>query len=281
MIIICLAVLGLVFGSFVNALVWRLHEQDKNASRVKPTGKKTPSQAELSILNGRSMCPNCHHILAAKDLVPVMSWVLLKGRCRYCHKPIAWQYPLVELTTAVLFVALYLAHGSMAGQYDWVTLACWFISAVLLVALSVYDIRWRLLPTRLVYSLVGVALLTVFVQWLEHHALSALWEPALGAAFLYVLFRILFEVSKGTWLGYGDVRLVVALGLLAGTPLRAFMLLFFASLIGTLAALPGLVAKRTTMTAQIPFGPYLIVGLLLVQLWGASLHSIYRGIIGY
>lgn len=280
MIIILLAVVGLIFGSFVDALVWRLHEQDKNVPQVKHTGKKRPSRIELSMLHGRSMCPNCYHTLAAKDLVPVLSWLSLRGKCRYCHAPISWQSPLMEVTTAALFVGLYLCQG-VVGVYSWVLLVLWLAATVLLVALSIYDIRWRLLPTRLVYGLVGLAALTVFVQWLQYHSVSTLLQPVLGAAILYALFRGLFEVSKGAWLGYGDVRLVVALGLLAGTPLRAFMLLFFASLIGTFAALPGLLTKRTTMTAQIPFGPYLIAGLLLVQLWGASLLSIYRGIIGY
>lgn len=275
-----LAVIGLIFGSFVNALVWRLHERGKQTTWAKKTGVRPLSQEELSILRGRSMCPNCHHILAARDLVPVLSWLFLKGRCRYCRKPIAWQYPLVELVTAVIFVALYVAHRSL-GVYSWIILALWLAAAVIMVALAVYDIRWRLLPNRLVYSLVGVACLIVVVQWLESRTLSTLWLPVFAAALLYGLFRGLYEVSKGAWLGYGDVRLAMALGLLAATPLRAFMLLFFASLVGTVAALPGLFRKQLKLTAQIPFGPYLILGLLIVQLWGTALLSIYRRIIGY
>lgn len=281
MIVVLFAGLGLVFGSFINALVWRLHEQDKNAARLKKSAKAAIPQMDLSIVHGRSMCPNCHHTLAAKDLVPVISWVSLRGKCRYCHKPIAWQYPLVELTTMILFIVLYAMNGTTTGIYGWLTLSLWLIATILLVALSVYDIRWRLLPTRLVYSVVGIGVLVVVVHWLASHSVSLLWEPAVAAALLYALFRGLYEVSKGAWLGYGDVRLVVALGLLAGTPLRAFMVLFFASLIGTCLALPGLFMKRMSMTAQIPFGPYLIAGLFVVQLWGASLLSLYRGIIGY
>src|SRR5665213_2769212 len=97
MIIALLALLGLVFGSFVNALVWRLHEQEVLLEKRKKPSKK--QLEKLSILNGRSMCPHCKHELAIKDLVPLFSWIALKGKCRYCGKPISWQYPVVELLT--------------------------------------------------------------------------------------------------------------------------------------------------------------------------------------
>src|SRR4051812_13278636 len=98
MIIAVLIVFGLCLGSFVNALVWRVHEQE---AAKKPNKK-------LSVLNGRSMCPHCEHELAAKDLIPVLSWLSLGGKCRYCHKPISKQYPLVELLTALLVVGSYI-----------------------------------------------------------------------------------------------------------------------------------------------------------------------------
>src|SRR3989344_6490262 len=134
MIVAILIVLGLAFGSFVNALVWRLHEQEERAKskeqrRKKGKAKNTAklsshtsvlSSKDLSILKGRSMCPSCKHGLAAKDLVPVLSWLTLRGKCRYCHKPISIQYPLVELITATLFVISYLlwpdvAHATLAA----------------------------------------------------------------------------------------------------------------------------------------------------------------------
>src|SRR5665213_1631023 len=104
MIIVVLIVVGICLGSFVNALVWRIHEQ------AKETRRKKPDQAylkQLSISRGRSMCSACHHELAVKDLVPVLSWLSLGGKCRYCRKPIP-DNPLVELATSLLFVASYL-----------------------------------------------------------------------------------------------------------------------------------------------------------------------------
>src|SRR5476651_645529 len=136
MIIVVLVVFGLCLGSFVNALVWRLHEQDKKQAK------------NLSILNGRSMCPNCKHELAAKDLVPVLSWLSLRGKCRYCGKPISVQYPLVEMVTSGLFVASYLwwpevLHGAQVAAFG-----LWLALLVGLMALLVYDLRWFLLPNR-------------------------------------------------------------------------------------------------------------------------------------
>src|ERR1700677_3953472 len=105
MIIFILAIVGLCLGSFVNALVWRLHGQ------AAEKGKKKPNQdylSQLSVAKGRSMCPHCKHQLANRDLIPLLSWLSLKGKCRYCAKAISPQYPLVELITALLFIASYI-----------------------------------------------------------------------------------------------------------------------------------------------------------------------------
>src|ERR1700712_4728549 len=104
--IFLLVVLGLIFGSFVNAFVWRLHERESLLQKKRKPTKKQLS--ELSILHGRSMCVHCHHELAAKDLVPLFSWLWLRGKCRYCHKPIQ-DSPLIEAVLPVLFIVSYLA----------------------------------------------------------------------------------------------------------------------------------------------------------------------------
>ena len=115
MIIVLLVVLGLCLGSFVNALIWRLHEQ------ATATGKKKPDKkylARLSITKGRSMCSRCHHELAVKDLIPVFSWLSLGGKCRYCRKPIA-DNPLIEICMPLLFVASYIWWPvALAGWQD-------------------------------------------------------------------------------------------------------------------------------------------------------------------
>src|SRR5579862_3972601 len=144
LIITLLAVAGLAAGSFVNALVWRLHEN------TKPKAKKHSSK--LSIVNGRSICPSCRHKLAWYDLIPIFSWLALKGECRYCQKPISLQYPLVELTGGLVFAGSYAFWPQIVHQNgQWLLLAAWLAASVGLLALAVYDLRWMLLPNRIIY----------------------------------------------------------------------------------------------------------------------------------
>lgn len=273
MIIALLGVLGLIFGSFVNALVWRLHEQEALAGKK---GKKAAQRREeLSISRGRSMCPHCGHELAAKDLVPVLSWLWLRGKCRYCHAKIQ-DNPLAEVATGVLFALSYAVwplgfHG--VGLFQFVL---WLVFVVGFVALAVYDLRWMLLPNRIVFPLMALAALQTLVAALWLRAWPQLYEPLLGAALIFGLFWGLYQVSKGAWIGGGDVKLAAVLGLLAGTPFRSFLLLFFASLIGTLVSLPLLSKGKKGLGVHIPFGPYLLLATIIVVLYGASIAGWYQ-----
>jgi prepilin signal peptidase PulO-like enzyme (type II secretory pathway) len=295
MIIVVFGLLGVIFGSFANACVWRLHElsvipaTETNSGQA-PAGiqknkkQKTKNQKQLtaddlSILKGRSMCPNCHHELAAKDLVPLGSWLSLRGKCRYCHAPISAQYPLVELATGLLFAVSYAAwplalHG--VGQF---TFVAWLLFIVFFVILAVYDLRWFLLPDKLVWPLVGLALAQVGVVAVWVHTFSALWQPLAAAAIIFSLFWVLFQVSDGNWIGGGDVKLVLALGLLAGTPLRAFLVIFLASLLGTLVSIPLLARGKAGLKLHIPFGPYLLAATILVVLYGTHITNWYQNLI--
>jgi prepilin signal peptidase PulO-like enzyme (type II secretory pathway) len=277
MIIVALGLLGLIFGSFVNALVWRLHEQDALV------GKKGEAVAKrrqaLSIAKGRSMCPHCSHELAAKDLVPVLSWLSLRGKCRYCHVPISGQYPLVELLTGALFVLSYAAwplelHG--VGLFRFVL---WLVLMVGFMALMVYDVRWMLLPDRIVLSLTLLAALQTTVVALSQANWAELYLPLFSATIIFGLFWGLFQVSKGGWIGGGDVKLAIVLGLLAGTPLRAFLVIFFASLIGTLASVPLFVRGKQGLKMHIPFGPYLLLATIVVVLYGTPIVNWYQNLV--
>lgn len=277
MIIAVLIVLGLIFGSFVNALVWRLRQQERAGQKPKAESRKLKEQ--YSILKGRSMCPHCHHELAARDLVPVLSWLTLGGKCRYCRKPISWQYPLVELLTAGLFVWSYLAwplgmHG--VGLFQ---LIIWLVFVVAFVALAVYDLRWFLLPNRIVLPLIVLAAIEVVVVALWRQSWADLWQPAVGMVIIAGLFWGLFQVSQGAWIGGGDVKLAIALGLIAASPLRALLLLFISSLLGTLGSLPQLGRGRQGLRARIPYGPYLLAAAVIVQLYGAHIISWYQNLL--
>lgn len=269
MIMIIVTVVGLCAGSFVNALVWRLHQQQKK-------GRASPKDTKrLSILKGRSMCPDCHHELAWQDLLPVVSWLLLGGKCRYCHRSISWQYPAVELATAGLFVLSFVLWTSLQQPEHILTFVSWLLILTGLIALLVYDARWLLLPNKIMYPLMLIAFATVLLQGVAfgnyQHIISSIWGALIGGG----LFYFLFLVSGGRWIGGGDPKLGALLGLVLGSPGKSVALIFGASLLGTLVALPFMLTRRLKVTSKIPLGPFLIVTAIVLQLVGTSLVSWY------
>ena len=274
MIIGGLIVLGLCFGSFVNALVWRLHEQAAENGKKKPDKKYL---AQLSIKKGRSMCPHCKHELAAKDLLPVLSWLSLRGKCRYCGKPVSVQYPLVELATAGLFAASYIWWPTAFDASQMALFGLWLVMLVGLMALLVYDLRWQLLPDRIMYPLGVVAgLMAVIIIISAHKSLVALLNIVLAVIIGGGLFYLIFQVSQGKWIGGGDVKLGWLLGLVLGTPARAALLIFSAALLGSFVSLPLLATKRLKGNSIIAFGPFLIIAAIIVQLFGHSILFWYQ-----
>ena len=274
MIIVVFALLGLVFGSFVNAFVWRLHEQELLRGKKKQPTKKQLD--EFSILKGRSMCPDCKHELSSKDLVPLFSWLLLRGKCRYCSKPISWQYPLVEVSTAALFAVSYAFWPQpFESGLQMVIFAIWLIFMVMFMALAVYDLRWFLLPDRVVFPLMALGALEAVLVAISTHDAASLLKAALGALVISGTFWTLFQVSAGKWIGGGDVKLAVVLGLLAGTPLKALLIVFVSSIIGTVCSLPILLKGKKAMKVQVPFGPFLLAATVVVVLFGSSIIDWY------
>jgi prepilin signal peptidase PulO-like enzyme (type II secretory pathway) len=148
------------------------------------------------------------------------------------------------------------------------------------VALTVYDIHWQELPDRIVWPLVVLAFAqTVFLMVAKQSDWHVFLWAALGVAVISGLFWLLFEVSKGNWIGFGDVKLGIVLGLLAGTPLAAMLVIFFASVLGTLASVPTLLKAKNKMQLHIPFGPFLISGLVIVYFFGSTIIDWYAGLI--
>lgn len=258
MIIAILIVVGLCLGSFVNALVWRVH-------------------GKLPIGKDRSMCPKCRHKLAPSDLVPVLSWVFLRGKCRYCGKSISVQYPLVELAMAGLSVASYVWWPNAFDAAQWVVFVLWIGLLTGLLALLVYDLRWLTLPNRIIYPLYLIALAqAVITAATADHVFTAVVNDVLAIAVGGGVFYVLFQASKGKWIGGGDVRLGWLLGLVVGTPGRAVMFIFFGSLLGSLASVPLLMSGRLKRSSNIPFGPFLIAGAMITVLFGAGISHWYR-----
>jgi prepilin signal peptidase PulO-like enzyme (type II secretory pathway) len=271
-IVIVLFIAGLALGSFVNALVWRLHEQSK----------KKKADKRLSVISGRSMCVHCRHVLAWYDLIPLLSWLSLSGRCRYCKKPISAQYPLVELVSGLVFAGSYVFWPSTVHLHgQWLLLSVWLACSIGLLALAVYDLRWMLLPNKIIYPTLAAAFagrLTYLLAY-EDRRLHALIMWTLSVIISSGLFFILFTVSKGRWIGYGDVRLGFITGTLLADPQKSLAMLFVASLIGSLVVVPALVAKKKTLASRLPFGPFLITATAILVVFGDSLLDWYKGLI--
>jgi leader peptidase (prepilin peptidase)/N-methyltransferase len=245
------ALLGLCVGSFLNVVIWRVPRH-------------------LSVVRPRSSCPGCDTVLAGRELVPVVSWLALRGRCRWCGRPIAWRYPAVELGTALLFTLLAIRFPSP------VTLVAYAVLAAALVALSAIDLELMVLPRRLigVTGAAGVVLLTAaaLVAGEPDRLLGALVGVGAGLA---IVGGIHFVAPRS--MGFGDVRLAALIGGYLGWLGLPHVLvgLFLAFLAGTVVG-TGLVASgRLRRGSAVPFGPFLACGALgavlvgepLVRLW--------------
>lgn len=252
-----LVVLSLCFGSFVNALVWRL----KN---------------KRDFVSERSECVHCHHILAWYDLIPLISWTILKGKCRYCHKKID-DSPLTELAVAVVFVISYIWWPLGFTIAGCVLFALWLTALVILVALFIYDMRWSLLPNVLVFPLIaiGVAWVVVYYMFVAFTPpLSAFIEILYSLASVAGLYGAIYVVSRGQWIGFGDVKLGVFMGLVLGWRGGLFAVIL-ANLMAFLVVVPGMLSGKMTRKSRVPFGPFLILATFVALLFGDQLIRAY------
>lgn len=262
---------GLGLGSFVNALVWRLHESNRKKSRF--------SKEQLSIVAGRSMCTKCGYQLRALDLVPVFSWLVLKGRCRHCKKPISWQYPVVEvLFTVGLLVSYMFWPLNSVGWLLYLQFSVWASLLVVMAALFIYDLRWMILPTILVRLATVFSVLLTAVYVLQGNNISIISSILIGSVLLGGLFWIIYQISDGKWIGGGDVRLGFAIGLLLGWQ-KTILCIALAAYIGTIIILVTFLLRKFTLKMKLPFGPLLIAGWYVSFIWGQQIIDWYLSIV--
>jgi prepilin signal peptidase PulO-like enzyme (type II secretory pathway) len=280
-----LVLFGLCLGSFAGATVWRLRahqlETDKKAgeeydkkeyaSLKKLLGKKTAQD--------RSRCLHCGYELKWYDLIPLVSWLSLKGKCRSCKKSIGYFEPIMELGTAAFFVVSYAFWPfPLTTPFEIAHLGIWLIAGVIMAVLWAYDAKWYLLPDRysLALTIAGVAAVLV-----STHTIDGLLSVLGAVAIMAGLYGVLFFVSKGRWVGFGDVKLGLGLGLLLGDWMTAFLALFLANFIGCLIVIPLLAMKKLKRNSRVPFGPLLIVGTIIAFLWGQQLLNWYLGFLSF
>ncbi len=257
--------IGLSVGSFINAFTWRYYL--KNVTDLKHFFKKPVDKKDLSIVSGRSMCPNCQHKLAYFDLIPLLSWTLLKGKCRYCHTRISIQYPLVEIFSAAVSVVYLLFWPSISNTRQLMSFILIILIVYGLISLLVFDFKWYILPSNIIYFLFFLGIFYVTLNISKINIASLILSTIIGGG----LFYFLHIFSSGKWIGGGDVRLGFLLGFILGNFSLAIMLIFLASLIGSVFSILLISLRRVSIKSSIPFGPFLIISFMIVQLFGKTI----------
>jgi len=257
-----LIILGLALGSYLNATVWRLGEGRKVV-------KKQKAQK-------RSICEHCHHKLGVLDLIPVFSWLSLGGKCRYCKRPISWQHPFVETLTAILFALSWLFWPvEISGSQQWITFSLWLAFLVGLIALAIYDIKYLEIHNKIVYPMIAAVMLWRFSEAIFYGGGGEIMkEFSLGLAVGGGFFLLLFYVSKEKWIGGGDVKLGFFLGAWLG-PLYALVALLVGFYSAFIVIVPLMLIKKITRKQPVPFGPFLILGIIVATFWAPQLVDWY------
>ncbi|USN96452.1 MAG: prepilin peptidase [Candidatus Nomurabacteria bacterium] len=278
-----LGLLGLFFGSFAGASVWRLRARQLriDISEGEKVGKKALQEVtkikKRSALEDRSVCLHCGHQLKWYDLIPIISWLSLQGRCRYCRVAIGWFEPAIELGVAAFFVVSYLFWPSqLVSITDITQFIIWLIAGVGLAILFVYDMRWFLLPNSVVFPLLGLGIINVLVVLADRQfAWSEIIGIFYGCAILSGLYYLIYILSRYKWVGFGDVKLGLVLALLLADWRLSALALFLANLIGTIIYLPLMARGSVKRRTHIPFGPLLIGGWFIAGLFGTYIIAWY------
>ncbi len=248
---------GLLIGSFLNVVILRIN-----------TGR--------SIVIGRSKCARCNRELAWYELVPVFSFLGLRGKCRTCKQPISFQYALVELATAIIFVVAY-TQIVVAGGFTATAIISYIftlIIASLLMVITIYDLRHKIIPDMVVYPFIVLAIGSIVWRAVTVPYFH-IWGALLGGTLVALPFFLLWYFSKGRLMGFGDVKLMLGIGWLVGLT-AGFAVLVLGFWIGGIVGLFLLaLTRRYGMKSQIPFGPFLVVALGIVALWGVTISSLF------
>jgi leader peptidase (prepilin peptidase) / N-methyltransferase len=273
-------IFGLIVGSFLNCVVYRLDKEE-------------------SFLKGRSYCPKCNHKLNWKDLIPVFSFIFLKGKCRYCKSKISPQYPIVEISTGLIFLLIYNFQFLIYNQFiifnlqSIIDLLYLFVVSSLLIIIFISDLKTFIIPDKVLFPAIGVVFAYCVFEFLELNnwllpARFSLGEGGGIGVFLNYLFSALaacafflaiYLVSRGTWMGFGDVKLAFFMGLFLGFP-QILVALFLSFFSGAIIGVGLMLLGKKRMKSEVPFGPFLIAGTFVAFFWGQTMASWYFNLIG-
>jgi prepilin signal peptidase PulO-like enzyme (type II secretory pathway) len=250
------AFIGLAVGSFLNVVIGRLRSGE--------TGWRS-----------RSRCPDCHAVLRPSELVPVLSFAALRGKCRSCGKAISWQYPMVELSTMFLFLTAFWLRGGDAGVLSGgllLTLRDWVFIAALTVVFVV-DLRDMVVFDSVTLPMIAIAFLFNLAAGVD--PINLFLAALAGAGF----FLFQYVVSRGRWIGGGDVRIGGMMGMMLGFP-GVLLALFASYILGALFALGLLAGGKARWGGQMAFGTFLSVGTVLALFFGQDIMAWYVSMLG-
>jgi prepilin signal peptidase PulO-like enzyme (type II secretory pathway) len=239
--------LGLIVGSFLNVVIAR-------------------TRSGTSLVRPRSQCPACQHPIAWYDNIPLVSFLILRGRCRSCHESISAQYPSVELATGLIWLWL---GWSLGFTVAFIGAA---VISALLIVIFMYDLRWYQIPDRFSWSaaIVGAA------TWLLTG--GALLDIVIGAAVGGGFFGLQYVLSRGRWIGAGDIHLGVAMGCILGWHIT-LVALGLAYITGSIVGLTLIALGRRHLSSRLPFGTFLAASTLVCMVYGQPLLAWYLGLL--
>lgn len=267
-VVLFIFVMGLVWGSFLNVVIFRLSHGS-------------------SPLSGRSVCPKCRHKLSWFMNIPLVSYLLLRGKCAFCHRKISVRYPLVEFLTGVLFVWWFLVGFNffklVGSPWSFIQPVFWLVVSMIFFSIFMTDLLYMVIPSALnllLFSLVlfyRVGLTEFGVMQFNDFGRAAL--SGLGLSLLFLSLQLLAKKIKGVdGVGLGDILLAPSLGLLLGWP-KILPAVFISFVSGAVVAVVLLGLKKKKLTQHLPFGPFLIFGTAVALVWGGRIWTWYLGLL--
>lgn len=252
-------IFGLVVGSFLNVIIFRLNSGEE-------------------IVNSRSKCLFCGHQLAWHDLFPVFSFIFLRGKCHYCKKKISLQYPLVEISTAMMFVLLFDYTFHSADDLSFLNFASYsaliYIFSALIV-IFIYDLRHYIIPDKVIYPAIAAGFILIILDFFQGgRDLSYVANPLIAAVLAAGFFLFLIIITKGRGMGGGDVKLGFLMGLMLGFP-NILLALFVSFVSGAATGILLMLLKKKGMKSMLPFGPFLVFGSLAAYFYGSAIMGWY------
>jgi len=283
MIYLLLFILGLCVGSFLNVVIYR-ETVDEGIIKVKKRKKTKKRYFKYSKylpdwIIGRSYCDHCQKPIPWHDNIPLLSFVLLAGKCRFCKKKIPFQYPLVEFLTGVEFIWIYfLVQGNLRffsrfeGFYSLLSLVVWLILGACFLAIFIADLKYQIIPDSAVFF--GI-LVSFFKLLIDYRYTGMIDLSVLLAAFGASLFFLgLVLVTKGKGMGIGDIKLAFLMGMILGVP-KILIALFFSFLTGALVGVILILLGKKGLKSKIAFGPFLIAGTIFALFLGEKILRIF------